>query len=261
MAGDPARPRSAPVRPSLESTHAAPTVDPGTPRQVIPRPARSRAGRPARWAELDDSGSPSDRPGTGAAAAVARRRLGGRVPRSAPPDGCSWRGAGGARRRCWCPSTSRTARPGSSSPCDRATCAPIATRWPSPAAGSMPARRPSPAPSGRRGRRSGSTRPPSRSSARSTTWPLRRPTPSSPRWWARSTAVPSLTANPGEVARIFDLALADLAGRRGVPRGMVVGARGPAARRRPGRRVPRLVLRGRRRDRSGGPRPGSWSTS
>ncbi|HEY6624533.1 MAG TPA: CoA pyrophosphatase [Acidimicrobiales bacterium] len=31
-----------------------PTVDPSTPRQVIPRPARSRAGRPARWAELDE---------------------------------------------------------------------------------------------------------------------------------------------------------------------------------------------------------------
>ncbi len=32
-----------------------PTVDPSTPRQVIPRPAGSRAGRPARWAELDET--------------------------------------------------------------------------------------------------------------------------------------------------------------------------------------------------------------
>ena len=33
-----------------------PTVDPDTPRQVIPRPQQSRAGRPARWAELHESG-------------------------------------------------------------------------------------------------------------------------------------------------------------------------------------------------------------
>ncbi|HEY1466752.1 MAG TPA: CoA pyrophosphatase [Acidimicrobiales bacterium] len=31
-----------------------PTVDPDTPRQVIPRPQQSRAGRPARWTELDE---------------------------------------------------------------------------------------------------------------------------------------------------------------------------------------------------------------
>ncbi len=35
---------------------APPTVDPSTPRQVIPRPPRSRAGRPAGWAELDETG-------------------------------------------------------------------------------------------------------------------------------------------------------------------------------------------------------------
>ena len=38
-----------------------PTVDPGTPRQVIPRPQQSRAGRPARWAELDEPGRRSIR--------------------------------------------------------------------------------------------------------------------------------------------------------------------------------------------------------
>jgi 8-oxo-dGTP pyrophosphatase MutT (NUDIX family) len=52
-----------------------PTVDPGTPRQVIPRPARSRAGRPARWAELEDS---------------ARRAISLERVRAAVVDGRSW---------------------------------------------------------------------------------------------------------------------------------------------------------------------------
>ncbi|HEX3564770.1 MAG TPA: CoA pyrophosphatase [Acidimicrobiales bacterium] len=38
-----------------------PTIDPDTPRQVIPRPQQSRAGRPARWAELHESGRRSIR--------------------------------------------------------------------------------------------------------------------------------------------------------------------------------------------------------
>src|ERR1035441_8488646 len=58
------RPGPAAVRHSLEppmppmqpmQPMPPPTVDPSTPRQVIPRPAGSRAGRPARWAELDET--------------------------------------------------------------------------------------------------------------------------------------------------------------------------------------------------------------